>query len=119
MTAPRDDAALLKAVRERLADEARWTKGKAARDANGIGTQFESAAAACFCLVGAIWCEFPNSYLSQKETNRIAAMLEFQNWEAASFWNDAPERTHADVIARLDTALARLSADDNRESGNG
>ena len=96
--------ALLLAVCERLADEARWTKGFAARDAAGDPTQCEKPDAACFCIVGAFWRE--SAKLNDiRASNAFAVRLGFGDWETLAEWNDAPERTHAEVLARLDAAI--------------
>ena len=39
----------------------------------------------------------------------LTALLGFENTSEMEAWNDAPERTHVEVLERLDEAIRRLS----------
>lgn len=78
-------------VYELLADPASWTKGEFARNANGYPVLSRSNEACCWCLAGAVNVCYENNL-------EIRDMLKTRLGTYISIWNDAPERTHADVI---------------------
>ena len=83
---------ILKAARELLAVPERWTKGALARSQNGDDVNPKSSEAAhSFCIVGAIG----------------RSNIDYDSFDLA-YWNDAPERTHAEVLARFDEAIVKL-----------
>lgn len=99
---------LLKAVRARLADEARWIKGELARDINGEEVWPWRIEAVSWSLLGAIRCELNFIRVEDRPTQAaIARELGFTCLADADAWADAPDRTHADIIARLDEAIER------------
>lgn len=113
MTAPRDDAALLKAVRESIV--AGWSQDCFARDQFGRPVTVKSPDARRFDLAGAAY-RATNHNLSAPE--RLARLLRFKDCGTMAGFNDfAP--SEKPILLRIDTALARLSADENRENGNG
>lgn len=91
--------ALARRVRALLAEPERWTQGCYARDASGRAVNSGDRSAQSWDIMGAMkrcggWT-FP--------------MLEMLNAEAGGdfvSWNDAPGRTHADVLALLDRVIA-------------
>ena len=112
---------ILKAARELLSDEKRWTKGHYARDAQQRPTPPHAVDAVCWCPEGAM-AKF--SAASEDGTvNSIQVdeplFFAFQAVNKAVFgkgqtltdrihtWNDASERTHAEVLQRFDDAIAR------------
>lgn len=83
---------------ELLADEKKWTKGANAKDTKGNRVSAFDPDAACFCAWGAIRLCFNNDVtqiwiLRDKIEQKFCFHL--------TSWNDAPERTHAEVIAVL------------------
>jgi len=98
---------LLRAVRARLADEARWTKGDYSRDANGIGHWATYPEAVCWCIAGARDVAVNDGSRDASRHDAFAQSLGFANGQELIDWNDAPDRTHADIIARLDEAIER------------
>lgn len=46
--------------------------------------------------------------LALDQTEEIAALFGFATWSQVFTWNDAPERTHAEVLARFDEAIVKL-----------
>jgi hypothetical protein len=94
------DRELLLALRAKLATPSRWTQMAGARDKRGGCVDVASNQAVCWCLAGA--CVNQGTFYEFR-------LLGFQNISQLVAWNDAPERTHADVLARIDEALERLS----------
>lgn len=84
-----------KTVAELLADPARWTKGDSARDHRGHGVASIHPDACCFCVLGAmsrIYEIGTRAYNDAKHRLGLVASFGFASW------NDAPERTHAEVL---------------------
>jgi len=74
-----------------------WTQGTPARDQIGCPVSCIAKDAVCWCLIGA-------AYLAYAETDRPlydAILLRIRETcgEAIGKWNDAPERTHAEVLS--------------------
>jgi hypothetical protein len=85
-------------VRELLSDESKWTKGSVARDFEGHFLLNPLDGRACsWCLVGALcycYSVFDNGP-SIKVIDRLGV-------RSLSKWNDAPERTFAEVKALVE-----------------
>lgn len=88
-------------ARERLSDPKMWSND------HGYG-----AAAGPNCIVGAcLYADGRNKLPDGADFflyEQLAATLGFERESIAYEWNDTPTRTHADVLRRLDTAIARL-----------
>lgn len=101
MTTTRDT---LVAARALIAEPEAWTQGAFAKRADGGNTAAIAPAAICWCARGAIEMASRGSF-----ENENAAVYAFQKAnDTPSFiaeWNDAPERTHAEVIAAFDRAI--------------
>jgi hypothetical protein len=109
-----DAAQVLREALNTLEDPKCWTKGENARDARGNDLPVLDRGAVCFCALGAIdravqtncfelgiyhlAVEFLNSAIFEKKFADIPA------------WNDAPERTHAEVIAAFEKAIELAEA---------
>jgi hypothetical protein len=91
---------VLKATRELLSDPARWTQGVYARVGDEQCDELNPFAS-CFCLSGAFW-RFGADEIHPARL-RLSGVLGVTNLIA---WNDAPERTHNEVLAALDKAIA-------------
>lgn len=90
---------LLRGVRELLAVPERWTKKAFARTATGTICNDTQDVAVAWCIRGAAY------RLGLGHDEFCSSMLYSPN--DLSRWNDAPERTHAEVLARLDAAIER------------
>ena len=115
---------ILKAARELLAVPERWTKGVGARDSKGIAVDWDDDSVYCRCAYIAIstvcggqrpkeYSAFGGPALPPGRAVAFAAAvstLGFRRGHDLFTWNDAPERTHAEVLARFDTANAKLEA---------
>lgn len=85
-----------KTVAELLEDPARWTKGSGARDGSGRPVVCNAKEAVTWCILGGagkihgdLTCEVR------------AALQDVTKAFYISDWNDAPERTHAEVLAAV------------------
>lgn len=89
---------------ELLADPSKWTKGAVARDINGAIVEESDASAVCFCIAGAIYkCEL--SLFSDPRTSALYDIIQNDFGERSiSMFNDAPERTHAEILDVLKRA---------------
>lgn len=100
---------ILKGAREILASPNRWTTGIGARDRYGEKTGFDEKSACRWCLWGAL-CRAAGRMLSDEIDVAILDALGFKYGTDIFEWNDAPNRTHAEVLAKLDAAIASEEA---------
>lgn len=98
---------ILKKARELLSDPARWCQNVSARSLEGKAVGYAAPTAFSFCMFGAIWNSAPRLSLIPDE--KVAAVFGLAADDLVE-WNDAPERTHAEVLQRFDEAIARLEA---------
>ena len=89
-------------IRTRLKNPKHWTQGTHARDKRGHACFVDDPDAAQFCLMGAMLKSAPLDELTD-----ICAALNFTSCRHLVSWNDYLKRTHAEVLARIDTALER------------
>lgn len=86
---------------ELLSDPAKWCKNNSAQDADGNYCYSDEDSACQWCMLGAINRCYPeleqNIICYQKVVNRLG----LTHWLSIGDWNDAPERTHAEVLAVL------------------
>jgi len=102
----------------------KWTKGSYAKDGQGRQVPSYSEQAQCFCTLGAFFhasasfhekpfIQTPEHELMERQARR--ALGNAINPKALFIlfadWNDAPERTHAEVLAAYDKAIAALVAE--------
>lgn len=87
-------------IKELFSGPEKWTKGHNAREADGTETFTHDQSARCWCLWGAlIKCYHGLS----EETSRISYLLQATiPGGKVSQWNDAPERTFAEVKALVE-----------------
>jgi len=83
---------------ELLSDPKKWTQGTYATTAKGMNAMANSKNAIKWCTVGALqkcygekWLEVEMKFHKKTKVNTVA-------------WNDAPERTHSEVLAALKAA---------------
>ena len=89
-------------MKELLSDPSKWTQRVNARNSNGIPTLSFASNAVCFCLYGAMCRCYPNEEERSRVQRELHSNVPLRNVAA---WNDAPERTHAEVlelVTRLD-----------------
>jgi hypothetical protein len=101
----RDTLAILGRARELLVDERRWCQRSFARGWLDIPVPSQSPFARRYCALGAIMRAGRELGLPVKEATKA---LEWQTVRPVPDWNDDPRRTHADVIATFDSAIAAL-----------
>lgn len=91
---------ILIAARAKIEAPERWTQGKFARAKNGACIGPQTAGAVRWCSIGAIISvgDLPSYDLL------LAAIG--GEWNTVAEWNDAPNRTHAEVLAAFDRAIA-------------
>ena len=98
-------AAVLTKARDLISDERRWCKGYLARGWLDVPVSVQSRFARRFCAIGAV-------YRAGRELGLPVAdacsALECQTVRTIPYWNDARRRTHADVVAAFDAAIAGL-----------
>lgn len=97
---------ILIAARAKIEAPERWTHGAYARDAGGREVEPTCPAAVCWCVRGAI-----DASTRHHSSNRPASVLFSQAVAGYGplfipIWNDAPTRTHTEVIAAFDRAIA-------------
>jgi hypothetical protein len=97
---------VLVAMRELLAKPEAWTQGAYARDASGRYVSLVSQEASCWCIGGAL---LKCSRMGGNYDEVLFKLGGIFAGDSISAWNDAPERTHADVLALLDRAIAEAS----------
>ncbi len=86
-------------VSDLLTDESKWTQGAYGRDTHGKLTSIVSHSAVCWCLVGALWlCYRDGGDGSDDAANDVERRVITRIGNMAA-WNDAPNRTFAEVRA--------------------
>ena len=93
---------LLIAARKKIERPECWTKGWEARDKDGRATDACDPVATCWCGIGAIWycaAEFTSETSYSENALHVACGEHFPSWQ------DAVERTHAEVLACFDRAI--------------
>lgn len=93
----------LEKARKLLSDKSAWTKGAAARNAEGQQVLSTSPAATSFCAIGAI------SRVTRKQTiespvDALRSALP-AGFYAVSDFNDAEYTDHKDILALFDRAI--------------
>jgi hypothetical protein len=94
--------AVLRRARDLVADERRWCGGSFARSWFDVPVLPQMVLARRFCAIGAI---MRAGRELQLWTRDACLALQWQTVQPVEKWNDAPARTHADVIAAFDAAL--------------
>jgi len=96
---------VLRAAREKIERPEAWTKGCGAVTASGAVVFPTSEFAARWCAVGSIDA-VTDGDLRANVAARAALRALTMKYISTIFWNDAPERTHAEVLAVFDAAIA-------------
>ncbi|RYG90143.1 MAG: hypothetical protein EON59_00755 [Alphaproteobacteria bacterium] len=110
MTQLKTVAEVLDAAADLIEPEGAWTKGAFARDISGKDTSLFGyrGKAVCWCLLGATQ-EAAGDDDDGVADHFFAQFLGAAAQDGLACWNDAPERTQAEVVAKLREAaeLAR------------
>ena len=101
---------VLKMARGFIQEPSAWVKGSHAQDDRGEELAPEEPDAVCFCLEGAIIRALTESgeFGAGSELLEMNAELMGADGEYMTMWQDRAKRTHAEVLARVDTTLERL-----------
>lgn len=100
---------LLTKARELISTPERWYQGGFGCDAEGrtVSAGAVAEGAACkWCSYGAIITAGQNTGSLEALSALEAVIRDGNNDVAVGPWNDAPERTHAEVLAAFDRAIA-------------
>lgn len=95
---------ILIGARERIARG--WAQGNFAYNAEGDRVGSSDPEACKWCVVGAIYATTDRPFLRQDAMSAVAV---HSKTGALPIWNDAPERTQADVLAAFDRAIEAQS----------
>jgi hypothetical protein len=112
-----EDLAILDQIIDLLSDERRWTKNAYAKDISGNPVDPYLPDATCWCLDGAHvrvvgdYSAAGTLALVYPETDQLIPLGEdgYANYVK---WQDAPERTHAEVMAFLRNLRAAVAVND-------
>ncbi len=96
---------ILTRARELIGDEQRWCRRTYARGWRGLPVPVQSSAAHRFCAVGALLRAGRELGLPVEDARNA---LEWQTVRPVQDWNDDPARTHREVTAAFDAAVAAL-----------
>lgn len=100
---------ILERARELIATPERWMQMVGARKANGEHANWGASDAVCHCLYASL-CVVSGDVFDDETEQAIVDAFGLEDIGAVIRWNDAPERTHVEVLALLDTTIARLKA---------
>lgn len=84
-------------IKDLLTDESKWTKGADARSEHSNFVMPESAFATCWCLRGLVYKCYEG-----EEAYSVICKINNKLDTAICVWNDAPERTFAEVKALVE-----------------
>lgn len=98
---------LIKA-RELIADPEHWIQGVNAQDADESEVDPEDETAVCFCMAGALLHVGAGDAAFRIEAHAALVRAAQATCGLISPFNDDPDRTHADVLAAFDKAIAGL-----------
>ena len=100
-----------------------WTQGRSAETQFGKTCSPKSPFAHNWCLIGACELTFHECMLEKDDWREWVSLLRRILWDTDGpwscangkslvEWNDAPERTKADILALLDAAIERAKAEE-------
>jgi len=89
-------------VRDLLSDASKWTQQAYARLPDGTDVDWGHPDAVCWCLASAIRVCFGETVETWAVLEYVREHLNVADQFALAAWNDAPERTFADVKALVD-----------------
>jgi hypothetical protein len=101
---PPSERDILVAARALIEQPKAWTQGEYARDKKGNRVPLTSRQATCWCAMGATGrAQAGNIPAGVRARDRLRAAIGDRSIPG---WNDAPERTHAEVLAAFDRAIS-------------
>lgn len=100
-------AEVLRAARAKITEPGTWCKHMAACDRDGVKVHPREAEATSFCMLGSLQAVATSLY-SEALTVLAEHLSGAVPWRTGkiSAWNDNPVRTHAEVLAAFDRAIA-------------
>ena len=93
-------ATLIRSTRELIADPYRWTVNCVARDVHGQSVMPEAVRFSGFDALAHL---APDDDTRNRAAEVLKAVVGPEGWNR---WEDAPGRTHAEILAPLDRAIA-------------
>ena len=102
-------AEILRGARRILTDPKRWVQGYYACDVHGYRCEVGHHNAIRFCLAGAIGLYGHPGHKADAVSIAVPVLkrvLGIDPIDSLTKWNDAPERTHTEVLAALDAAIS-------------
>jgi hypothetical protein len=102
LTEPMTVVDSLRAARDRISAPGSWTKWALACDEDGHEVDEDSPAARQWCMLGA----YEEARSGSVYAALRAVVCAERGYEGLADFNDAPETTHADVLAVYDRAIA-------------
>jgi hypothetical protein len=95
---------ILSAAADLIEPEGAWTKGQFSRDKEGFYSATSGRKAVCWCALGAIKRTAPDTEAAMAARDCLKSIT---SSVSVADWNDAPERTQAEVVAKLREAAER------------
>lgn len=99
---------ILRAAREKISKPGTWTQNATARDADGCQLLAIDPGAVSWCAYGAIIAVS----LREGHIAAIESVCRCTGAESLGVWNDRDGRTHAEVLAAFDKAIAAEEYED-------
>jgi hypothetical protein len=103
-----DVAEKLRAARALI--ERGWTQGAPARTKGGVPVWGGESSAVCWCVVSAMCRATPDGQTALLSVPLRKTIGLSDNGGGLTEWNDAPERTQAEVLAAFDRAIELAEA---------
>lgn len=86
-----------------------WTQGAYSRDADGVGDP-DKVNIVCRCAEGAIMDAYAEDEVAAG-TTAWSILQEIVGDQSIPTWNDAPGRTHTEILAAFDLAIGLADAE--------
>jgi hypothetical protein len=96
----------LRAARRLIEHPSNWVQGSMAQDEHGDEVDPTSENAVCWCSVGALDATASRDEDAFRAATQLMAEATGKPRESLTEWNDAPARTHADVLWAFANAIA-------------
>lgn len=97
---------ILIAARAKIEAPERWGKGRFSRLSDGSPCYPDDDRAFCFCAEGAVFASGARWAAKAKAMTFLRDAAVGDEFTSIPDWNDAPTRTHTEVIAAFDRAIA-------------
>lgn len=106
---------ILRKARKLIEKPEQWTQKAFARTADGAPCDEHATVAVSFCVVGALRRAIGQQHQYGEQWDKYIAAREFVHAAVMvgqfSEWNDKPSRTHPEVLAAFDKAIALAEAE--------